>query len=80
MHPAILQQSTATNEVRSLLGSLAAGIHAGIGNVVAGSAFATVQSAAMAGYGTAVVGGIVQGVGVAVAAGGAAYGVLKMVL
>ncbi|KAL6892429.1 hypothetical protein HDV57DRAFT_481998 [Trichoderma longibrachiatum] len=34
--------------------SLASGIHAGIGSVGAGSIFATVQSAAMGGYGAAV--------------------------
>ncbi|KAI1737761.1 hypothetical protein F4680DRAFT_468019 [Xylaria scruposa] len=51
-------------------GSIAAGVQAGIGNVVAGSTFATLQSAAMAGYGTAAVAGVVQGLGSAVVAGG----------
>lgn len=42
------------------IGSIAAGIHASIGNVVAGGAFATLQSAGMGGYGTAAVHGAVQ--------------------
>ncbi|PYH41098.1 interferon alpha-inducible IFI6/IFI27 family protein [Aspergillus saccharolyticus JOP 1030-1] len=41
-------------------GSLAAGIQSGIGNVVAGSWFATAQSAAMGGYGGPILTGIVQ--------------------
>ncbi|KAI0181665.1 hypothetical protein GGR52DRAFT_48688 [Hypoxylon sp. FL1284] len=40
--------------------SLAAGIQSGIGNVVAPSLFATLQSAGMAGYGAAVVNGAVS--------------------
>ncbi|KAI1471123.1 uncharacterized protein F4812DRAFT_167008 [Daldinia caldariorum] len=41
-------------------GSIAAGVQSGIGNVVAGGLFATLQSAAMAGYGAAAVNGVVQ--------------------
>ncbi|KAL2884165.1 hypothetical protein SGCOL_000103 [Colletotrichum sp. CLE4] len=41
-------------------GSAAAGIQAGIGNVVAPSLFATLQSAGAAGYGAAVVNGVIQ--------------------
>ncbi|KAI1374882.1 hypothetical protein F4677DRAFT_447148 [Hypoxylon crocopeplum] len=47
--------------------SLAAVVQSGIGNVVAGSAFATLQSAGMAGYGAAVVNGAVQAGGATVA-------------
>ena len=42
------------------IGSAAAAIQAGIGNVTARSVFATLQSAAMGGYGGAVVGGLVR--------------------
>ncbi|KAI2616325.1 hypothetical protein GGR54DRAFT_241830 [Hypoxylon sp. NC1633] len=54
--------------------SIASGVQAGIGNVAAGSAFATLQSAGMAGYGAAIVNGVVQagGAGAALASGGAA--------
>ncbi|KAI1135340.1 hypothetical protein F5Y05DRAFT_416327 [Hypoxylon sp. FL0543] len=52
-------------------GSLAAGAQAGIGNVAAGSLFATLQSAGMAGYGAAIVNGVVQAGGVAYAVGSA---------
>ncbi|KAF2873207.1 hypothetical protein BDV95DRAFT_605763 [Massariosphaeria phaeospora] len=48
-------------------GSAAAGIQAGIGNVVAGSVFATLQSAAMGGAGAAVVNGVVGGSAAAIA-------------
>lgn len=53
---------------------MAAGAQAGIGSVVAGSTFATLQSAAMGGYGVAAVAGVVQTAGVAIAgtAGGLA--------
>lgn len=54
------------------VGSIAAGIQAGIGNVVAGSAFATLTSAGMGGYGAAVVAGAAQAAGGAAAAVGAA--------
>ncbi|KAK1513372.1 uncharacterized protein CCOS01_14314 [Colletotrichum costaricense] len=50
-------------------GSTAAGIQAGIGNVVAPSLFATLQSAGAAGYGAAVVNGAIQaGAGVSATA------------
>jgi hypothetical protein len=42
-------------------GTIAAGVQSGIGNVVAGSAFATLQSAAAGGYGVAAVNGVIQG-------------------
>lgn len=45
-------------------GSLAAGAQAGIGNVVLGSIFATLQSAGAGGAGVAVVNGVVQGAAV----------------
>lgn len=51
-------------------GSLAAGIHSGIGSVVAGSPFAVLQSAAAGGYGAAIVNGVVQGGGVLTSLGG----------
>ncbi|KAI1214430.1 uncharacterized protein F4807DRAFT_456072 [Annulohypoxylon truncatum] len=52
--------------------SLAAGAQASIGNVAAGSLFATLQSAGMAGYGAAIVNGVVQAGGAAavIATGG----------
>lgn len=57
--------------------SVAAGVQASVGNVAAGSAFATVQSAAAGGYGLAVLTGIVQATGGAIAAvGGIGGGVL----
>ncbi|KAJ0305520.1 hypothetical protein COL516b_005215 [Colletotrichum fioriniae] len=50
-------------------GSAAAGFQAGIGNVVAPSLFATLQSAGAAGYGAAVVNGAIQaGAGVSATA------------
>lgn len=45
------------------LGSIAAGVHSTIGNVAAGSLFATLQSAGMGGYGVAVVNTVAQAVG-----------------
>jgi hypothetical protein len=48
------------------IGSIAAGIQAGMGNVAAGSIFATLTSAAMAGYGVPVVYGGVWGTSSAV--------------
>ncbi|KAH6654318.1 hypothetical protein BKA67DRAFT_274924 [Truncatella angustata] len=56
-------------------GSLAAGVQGGIGNVIAGSAFATLQSAGAAGAGAAMVNGVVQagGAGVALGSGGLAW-------
>ncbi|KAM7216266.1 hypothetical protein V8F06_008385 [Rhypophila decipiens] len=53
-------------------GSMAAGIQAGIGNVVAGSTFATLTSAGMGGYGAAAVAAAGQAVGGMTAAAGAA--------
>ncbi|KAM0411937.1 hypothetical protein ACHAPD_010160 [Fusarium lateritium] len=50
-------------------GSAAAGVHAGIGNIVGHSAFATLQSYGMAGYGVSIVHGIVQAAGVGLGAG-----------
>jgi hypothetical protein len=47
-------------------GSIAAGIHAGIGSVAAGSVFATLTSAAMFGYGLPILLGGVWGVSSAV--------------
>jgi hypothetical protein len=44
-------------------------MHAGIGNIVAHSGFATLQSYGMAGYGVPIVHGAVQAVGAAVGAG-----------
>lgn len=46
---------------------MAAGVQAGIGNVAAGSLFATLQSAAMGGYGAAAVAAAAQIVGAAAA-------------
>ncbi|QPH00569.1 hypothetical protein C2857_004319 [Epichloe festucae Fl1] len=54
-----------------IAGSAAACVQSGIGNVVAGSAFATLQSAGMGGAGAAVVNGVVSTVGGVVAAVGA---------
>ncbi|KAK3400288.1 hypothetical protein B0T20DRAFT_349218 [Sordaria brevicollis] len=54
-------------------GSIAAGIQGMIGNVVAGSWFATATSAAMGGYGVATVAAVGQGVGAAAAAVGGAF-------
>ncbi|KAF2448235.1 hypothetical protein P171DRAFT_428344 [Karstenula rhodostoma CBS 690.94] len=54
-------------------GSIAAGIQAGIGNVVAGSVFATLTSAGMAGYGLPIVLGGVGGISSAVGWGIAAW-------
>jgi hypothetical protein len=50
------------------IGSIAAGLQAGIGNVAAGSLFAAAQSAAMGGT----ISGIVTAVGTAVGGAGAA--------
>ncbi|KAI2632242.1 hypothetical protein GGR54DRAFT_26111 [Hypoxylon sp. NC1633] len=49
--------------------SIAAGYQSAIGNVVTPSVFATLQSAAMGGYGVAIVNGIVSGGGAALAVG-----------
>jgi hypothetical protein len=60
--------------------TVAAGIQSSIGNVVAPSLFSMLQSAAMGGYGVAVVNGAVQvwGAGLALASGGAAFVKSKM--
>ncbi|RFU27225.1 hypothetical protein B7463_g9104, partial [Scytalidium lignicola] len=50
-------------------GTLAAGIQSGIGNVVGGSLFATMQSAAAGGAGAAVVNGVVMTGGATIAGG-----------
>ncbi|KAL5325681.1 hypothetical protein ACEPPN_006810 [Leptodophora sp. 'Broadleaf-Isolate-01'] len=47
-------------------GSAAAAIQASTGNIIAGSGFATLQSAGMGGYGVAAVNGVVQGCSAAV--------------
>ncbi|KAJ4406487.1 hypothetical protein N0V85_004505 [Neurospora sp. IMI 360204] len=47
-------------------GTAAAAAQAALGNVVAGSAFSIAQSAAMGGYGAAIVNGAVQGAGLLV--------------
>lgn len=55
------------------IGSAAAGIQAGIGNIAAGSAFAVFQSAGAGGAGLLIINGIVQGIaGVGFASGIAA--------
>ncbi|KAK3311814.1 hypothetical protein B0H66DRAFT_609057 [Apodospora peruviana] len=51
-----------------IAGSAAATAQAGIGNVVAPSAFATLTSAGMGGYGAATVAAVGQGIGVATGA------------
>ena len=60
-----------------MLGSTAACVQSGIGSVVAPSLFATLTSAGAGGYGVAVVNGMAQGVGVAVAAMPAVGALLK---
>lgn len=65
-YPALYLSSTFANRTE---GSTAAGVHAGIGNLVAHGGFATLQSAGMAGYGAPIVHGIVQAAGAAVGAG-----------
>jgi hypothetical protein len=60
-----------------IVGSLAAGCQSALGNVVSGGAFATLESAAMGGYGVAIVNSAVQ-VGVGGVAAGAAFIKLKL--
>ncbi|KID90870.1 hypothetical protein MGU_01824 [Metarhizium guizhouense ARSEF 977] len=55
-------------------GSLAATVQSGIGSVVAGGAFATLQSAGAGGAGLAIVNGVAQGVGVGAATVGGLMG------
>ena len=47
-------------------GTIAGAAQAALGNVVAGSPFAIMQSAAMGGYGVAIADGVVQGAGLLV--------------
>jgi len=54
-------------------GSIAAGVQAGIGSVAAGSVFATLTSAAMAGYGVPIVFGGVWAISSAIGWGIAAW-------
>lgn len=54
------------NDINNAPGSIAAGVQAGIGSVAAGSLFATLTSAAMAGYGLPIVLGSVWGISSAV--------------
>ena len=65
-------QAKVASNPPELLGTVAAGIQAGIGNVAAGSAFAVAQSIAMGGAIPAVVTAV--GAGVGAAAGAAAAG------
>jgi hypothetical protein len=60
-----------TNASYLSAGSAAAAAHSGIGNVVAGSVFSTLQSAGAGGVGAGVVNGVVQGAGVGAAAAAA---------
>lgn len=53
-----------------MTGSLAAGVQSSIGNVAAGSTFATLQSAGTGGAGLAAVNGVVQAAGVLMTAAG----------
>ncbi len=71
--------SSSTNRGQLYIGSAAAAIHAGIGNVAVGSAFSIGQSAGAGGAGLAIVNGIAQVGGAAVAVGGTALGVTKAV-
>ncbi|PHH89803.1 hypothetical protein CDD83_5235 [Cordyceps sp. RAO-2017] len=57
-------------------GSLAAAVQSGLGSVVAPGLFATLQSAAMGGYGVPAVLGVVKGAGGAILAGSTARGAL----
>ncbi|RKL41052.1 hypothetical protein BFJ72_g5947 [Fusarium proliferatum] len=68
--PAISAAGFTTEDVSA--GLLAAGIQSGIGSVVAGSAFATLQSAGAGGFDLAVVNGVVQAAGVVVGGSGVA--------
>jgi hypothetical protein len=64
---------TRANSVNT--GSAAAALQAGVGNVVAPSAFAIMQSAAMGGYGLGLVNGVVQASTIVVATTAAVFGV-----
>lgn len=68
-HSQSLQLKVFITDSFGSIGSAAAGFQAGIGNVVAPSLFATLQSAGAAGYGAAVVNGAIQaGAGVSATA------------
>jgi len=58
-------------------GTIAAGVQSSIGNVAAGSVFATLQSAGTGGAGLAVVNGVAQVGGCAMAAAGSGLAFLK---
>ncbi|KAI0103218.1 hypothetical protein GGR51DRAFT_561902 [Nemania sp. FL0031] len=60
-------------------GSVAAGVQSSIGNVIAPSVFAALQSAATGGYGVAAVSTAVQGIGGVVASSAGAMSILKQV-
>ncbi|KAK3955797.1 hypothetical protein QBC32DRAFT_204450, partial [Pseudoneurospora amorphoporcata] len=73
---AVIAPAIVTAPILAALGFGAAGPVAGtaaavaqgvLGNVVAGSPFAIAQSAAMGGYGAAIINGVVQGAGLLVA-------------
>ena len=71
MFPLVRHTIEAASKPFELLGSIAAGIQAGIGNVVVGSLFATAQSVAMGGAVPAVIsaaGGMGAGAAAAAAA------------
>lgn len=59
---------------------MAAGAQASIGSVPAGGAFATLTSAAMGGYGMAVVVGATQAAGLGIAGLGAAAAAVKRLI
>jgi hypothetical protein len=69
------QDLTGTDMFKRPIDSIAAGVHSSIGNVVSGSAFATLQSAGVGGAGAAVVNGAASlaGSGIAAAAAGGKY-------
>ena len=69
-----IQTFTRTRSITDIwTGSIAAGVQAGIGNVAAGSIFATLTSAGMSGYGAPIVFGGVWGISSAVCWGIAAW-------
>jgi hypothetical protein len=59
------------------IGSVAAAYQSGVGNVVAGSTFATLQSAGAGGAGAAIVNGIAAGTATAVAAASTVPGLIR---
>ncbi|KAI4626851.1 hypothetical protein J4E83_004004 [Alternaria metachromatica] len=60
-----------------MVGSAAAAVQSGIGNVAAGSAFAVLQSAAAGGSGAILVNGVAAGTVTAIAVAAAAPGLIK---